>query len=75
MATHQEKTLNFEKEWDYRYQERIGLLCEPTEKRPDGSWILPDPTPAQRRVAREEAYAAIAGFRDQLKLAEAFAAD
>lgn len=66
--------MNFEREWDYRYQERIALLCEPTAKRPDGSWIIPEPTPAQRRIARQEAYAAIKGFREHLALLETFEA-
>lgn len=36
------------KEWQYRYQERLGILCEDQ-----------DPTPEQRKIARDEATEAI----------------
>ena len=55
------RTFNFEREWDYRYTERLGILCGAAE-----------PTPAQKRIARQEADVAIAGFREQLKLLDTF---
>ena len=41
-------------EFDYRYQERLGILCEDRE-----------PTDAEKKIAHDEAYAAIIELNQQ----------
>lgn len=40
------------REWDYRYEERLGMLCGSLE-----------PTPAQKRLAREDANEFVVRYR------------
>ena len=49
------------REWDYRYAERLGMLCGAQE-----------PTPAQRRITREAANEWIRDYRQEQALRETF---
>lgn len=55
-------TAEQQKEWEYRYQERLGILCEDRE-----------PTEEQKRIAKEEADAWLAC--DSLKFRKSFERD
>lgn len=52
---------DFMREWDYRYAERLGHLCGAAE-----------PSPAQKRLARQDADAAVKAVRDRYALLATF---